>query len=213
MIVRLEGRHSGPENMERDLALLDEAEKGTVGARVYGWDGAWVSLGRFQDPELAIRLGAPVQTVIRPTGGRAVLHGHDVTLGLAVPIATLQASVRDVRKVYRNLALPLIAALATCEVPAALGEETEFADRTPRSADCFSHVSRNDIVDRTTGRKVCGCALRVTHSAALVQASIPAAEPLVDPRLVYAVPGENRWVNLDPERFAEALAGALAKIG
>lgn len=192
--------------MARDAALL---ERGQYCARVYTWDGPWVSLGMFQSPERDLLPNCPVPSVLRPTGGRAVLHGHDVTVGLAIPLAHIDPNAdltRAVRRVYRALATPLIKSLRVCGIPAVLGEETPFHGRSPRSTDCFAHVAANDIVDERTGVKVCGCALRITETAALVQASIPAGPPLVDPSLVYSNPAQPNFVTLRPEDFAEALS-------
>jgi hypothetical protein len=104
----------------------------------------------------------------------------------------------------------MIAALRACGLPAALGEDTKFLGKGPRVADCFAHVSANDIVDERTGAKVCGCALKVTQNAALVQASIPAHKPLIDPGAVIVggkAPAVAKW---ESERFVEELQLALA---
>ena len=79
----------------------------------------------------------------------------------------------------------------------------------PRSADCFATVSPNDIVHPATGQKVCGCAMRLTDRAVLVQASIPAGPPMVDPALIYLNPAPVSWIDVDPERLAMALEAKL----
>jgi lipoate-protein ligase A len=210
-------RFDGPANMRLDAGLLAAAEAGEPGWRVYDWDGPWVTLGRFQTPERDLLPGCPVPWVLRPTGGRAVLHGHDVTVGLAVPLTVVAASGEDparlgrsVRRAYRAVAEPLIAALRACGVPAILGERTRWAGpKAARSADCFAAVSAADIVDERTGQKVCGCALRLTGRAVLAQASIPARRPLIDPGLVYRYPAPVSWVRLDGESFAGELDRVL----
>lgn len=209
----------GVENMRLDASLIDAADVGAPAWRVYGWDGPWVTLGRFQTPERDLLAACPVPSVVRPTGGRAVLHGHDVTVGLALPFSSFaepgedpQKLVRAVRRAYRAVAGPLIAALRAVGVPAALGEATRWATPRPgRSADCFAAVSAADIVDERTGQKVCGCALRLADRAVLAQASIPAGRPLVDPGLVFARPAAVHWSSVDGDAFAEALAAALTR--
>jgi lipoate-protein ligase A len=175
----------GHANMARDSALL---EGGEPAARLYTWDGPWVSLGRSQDPNLDLAPGNSVPWVRRPTGGMAVLHGHDWTVALALPLSALDLECRSVREVYRRLVNPVVVALRRCGLDAALAEDTTFA-QLGRSwvADCFAFRSPNDVVDRRTGHKVCGCALRVTRIGALLQASIPKEAPLVDPATV--IPG------------------------
>ena len=214
----------GPFNMIEDALLLSKAEQGRAGWRVYGWDGPWVSLGSYQsvardllDPEL-------VPWVMRPTGGKAVLHGHDVTLGLALPLSLLsevsrieaEKLARSLRTVYRFVITPIVEALSECGQPAVLGETIVRSEKTDstnvRVADCFAVTSPNDIVHEQTGMKVCGCALKLTQKAVLVQASIPAGPPLIDPFRVFEKPST---IPLSPwrhEGFPEAFGAAMQRI-
>lgn len=207
-LVRLDPPADGPANMAADSALLDA---GRVAGRVYSWSSVWVTLGRYQRSETALVEGCTVPWVVRPTGGKAVLHGHDVTVGLAVPLSVLglPEGSRRLGDVYRAVVAPLVAALGDCGIPAALAETTPFVRSAGKVADCFAHVSPNDIVG-PDGRKVCGCALRLTASAVLVQASIPAGPPLVDPATVYANPAQERWSSLDASTYAAALDQRLS---
>jgi len=197
--------------MRRDLALLGRAESGQIGWRVYGWEGLWVTLGRFQSPERDLVDPLSTKWVLRPTGGKAVLHGHDVTIGLAAPLAQLDADSRSIKSVYRVVIAPIVAALRACGVPAGLAEETRFSNSGPRTADCFAFSSSNDIVDAETGRKLCGCALRLTHSAVLVQASIPNGLPLVDPASVIVNADRHNPVEWDASNFCVAFEDAMAR--
>ncbi len=178
----VEGKNDGVTNMARDIALLSLAEDGMAGARVYFWDSVWVTLGRNQKPENAL-LDLSVNHIVRPTGGAAVLHGHDLTIGLAIPLVDLDCTSREVKKAYLGLVSPIIAALNAVGVPASLGRD--IADRgSLASPYCFAMKSDYDVLNRETGEKICGCAMRVTDRAALLQASIPVGEPLVDPDAV-----------------------------
>lgn len=210
----------GPTNMGRDAELLVAAEGGRGGCRVYSWDGPWISLGMMQDPGRDLLPTNPVPWVKRPTGGKAVLHGHDVTVGLALPLAliaregeSVERLSRSVKTVYRRIAAPLVEALQGCGMPAKLAEDTRFVGSKGKTADCFAHISPNDIVHEPTGQKVCGCALRLTSSAVLVQASIPNGPPLVDPRLVYAAPSAVSAFRWEASGFAERLREALGLVG
>jgi lipoate-protein ligase A len=174
--------------MAADRAALAAAGGGMATARIYRWDGPWVSLGRFQKASDALRLDAcerrGVRWVIRPTGGRAVLHGADVTVSIACPLAVLGVAEGQVRGAYRALAPILIEALNEVGSRAVLGEETLFARGVSRGVDCFRHVSANDIVD-VEGVKLAGTALRLVRSAVLMQASIPTGPYLVAPSDIY----------------------------
>lgn len=185
--------HLSPEgefNMNEDRVLLAEAENGVPGWRVYTWREPCVTLGRSQLPERDLLADAPIGYAPRPTGGRAVLHGHDLTVGLAFPLLTLglPAGERSVRLVYRAAILPLVAALQQSGVPAAFGDERPGTLGGERSADCFSLLSGNDVVNTETGSKIGGCALRLTELAVLVQASIPVRQPQIRPSEIFWVP-------------------------
>jgi lipoate-protein ligase A len=198
----------GYTNMALDVGLLEHAERGRSGWRVYGWDGPWVSLGKQQAASFALLDPDLVPWVVRPTGGLAVLHGHDVTVGLALPLSLISPSEdlsRSVRRVYRFLAAPLVSALQECGLDVCLGEDSGFVGRGVKSADCFAKVSPNDIVYRASGVKACGCALRLTSSAVLLQASIPNGHPLVDPSLVFADPHIPKGEKWDASGISSAL--------
>lgn len=198
-----DGVNNGPTNMARDAAFL---EFGEARVRVYEWDRPWVSLGRFQVPEMTVRAGCGVDWVMRPTGGKAVLHGHDLTVGMGVPLALLGENEREVKAIYRRVIPVLVGALNRVGIPAVLAEETPFVRGAGKVADCFAHVSANDVVDPATGMKVCGCALRVTSEMVLVQASIPMRESEVLAGDVFddpALPG--RVWKVRREDFADAV--------
>ncbi|MES1228019.1 MAG: hypothetical protein ABUL72_05065, partial [Armatimonadota bacterium] len=178
--------------------------------RVYGWDGPWVSLGLSQKPERALLSESKVPWVMRPTGGKAVLHGHDVTVGLCVDLRDigLEPGSRDVEAAFMGSVKLIRDALQDC------GVDCGFSNRGPlrnsATADCFAYAAPNDLVDRE-GSKVCGCAQKLTQEAVLVQASIPNQAPLVEPERIYQAPGPVHWVSLDAEEFAQALARAVRK--
>ncbi len=209
METNSESKVDGHTNMARDLALLHIAEQAGTHARVYTWDGPWVSLGRFQKPERALRDHNAINWVMRPTGGKSVLHGHDVTVTIAANLKDLgiaHDAQKRVSTVYRAIVAPLVEAMTEAGMPAVLAENTAYVRNAGHTADCFAHVSPNDVVDPETGEKVCGCALRVTESAVLLQASIPVGTPLVDPRDVFDNPHvPARIRDLDPEALATAL--------
>ncbi len=196
--------------MARDLELLSAAEQGVPGCRVYTWDGLWVSLGRFQSAERALVDAASIRWVSRPTGGKAVIHGHDVTVALAFPIEPRAA--RGLKAAYRLVAAPLIQALRHSGVEVGLAEDLIEPVRNAPTADCFAHSSACDIVHPTTHRKVCGCALKLTESAVLAQASIPNGRPLSDPRLVIRDATSEPSENWDASSFADNLGHALSRM-
>lgn len=196
--------------MERDAALLAQVEaRGGSRARLYRWSGPWVSLGRFQRPERDLLPGSPAPWVRRPTGGRAVLHGHDVTVALALAFDAWREPPRrrSPKALAEDLTRPLALALAACGAEAVPGPGD--GSRPGRSADCFAHVAPTDLADASSGAKLCGAALRLTDRAVLLQASLPVGPPLVDPAAVFALPSPWHGRTLAPDRLEAALVSAL----
>lgn len=203
MTVPYDPPADGQTNMVKDLALL---EAGIVAARVYSWDGPWVSLGKSQSPDADLLPSCPIPHVERPTGGHAVLHGHDATIGLAIPMQFVR---RSIRATYRTATLPIIEALRGCGLNAILAADTEFVRDQRDRPDCFAAISETDIVDEATGLKICGCALRRSREAVLIQASIPNGPPLVDPARVFRDPAPNVGLEWDSRGLAKSLEEAL----
>lgn len=193
--------------MARDIELLAQAEQGDSGARIYFWDSVWVTLGNGQKPEDAL-LDLSVKHIVRPTGGAAVLHGHDLTIGIAMPLADLGCSGREVKKAFLGLTKPILAALNECGVPAILGRDLESRGQVS-SPYCFGMKSDYDVLHAETGEKVCGCAMKVTKTAALLQASIPISEPDFDPSTVLRNYLPTCISPLDPEGFGAAMRKVL----
>jgi lipoate-protein ligase A len=168
---------NGIEAMSFDAVMLRDAEQGQCSWRTYTWDSIWVTLGYRQHPETALVRPDLTAYAMRPTGGLAVIHGHDLTFSFAMPLAAITADGRRLREVYQVLTAPLVTALGEAGVPVSRGK----AEAKDRSEDCFSSAGEYDLVTES-GSKVCGCAMRVTRTAALLQASLPLRPPAVDPR-------------------------------
>ncbi len=192
---------SGPFHMAADSDLLLRAQAGQASWRVYTWDGLWVSLGRNQvASEVLINSDTP--HVVRPTGGAAVLHGHDVTISIAVPLLRPRADS------YRVVTSPLIRALADMGIELVLAETLSgvYSDL----ADCFATTTKNDLVDVRTREKICGCALRRTREAVLLQASIPGGIPLAPPASIIRGGVETVATPLDAKTLYRNIGKALA---
>jgi lipoate-protein ligase A len=209
MIFVVDGAHLGDENMKRDISLLEDAESGYSGARIYYWSRAWVTLGRFQKPKDVLL--SDIGFTIRPTGGAAVLHGHDLTIGMAVPLVQLGASSRDVRSIYRTMVAPIVNTFNQIGISAALGEDLGNDDKRT-SPFCFGLKSRNDIVSKKTGEKLCGVAMRITERAALIQASVPVGNPLVAPELTIRDAQKMPWHAFEPRHFESKFSDELLNL-
>ena len=168
LVVEPQGR-PGAENMAVDEALLREAGRTGVSVlRLYRWSPPCISFGRHEpararyDRDEIRRLG--LDTVRRPTGGRAVWHADEVTYALAAPISGL-GSLRDS---YVDIHARLAAALRC------LGVAAELASPRPPAGlgtgACFATPAGGEVL--VAGRKVVGSAQRREAGAFLQHGSI-----------------------------------------
>lgn len=178
-------------NMARDLALLEAFERGDIPPtlRVYQWASPALTYGVNQQlpPRLVQacqQLGIPMFR--RPTGGKAVLHGHDLTLALVWrPAATRLYP----RQVYMQLAPALIAAFQQVGVSATQGNAPAPHPRSfEDGGDCFATPAIADITHANTGIKLMGCALLVRDTSVLMQASVPLRLPEVPVEMLFGHP-------------------------
>lgn len=145
--------HDAAANMAADLALVDDVGGGAAPAlRFYRWGRPALSLGRFQPAsdvdEMACRERG-VEVVRRPTGGRALLHGGDLTYAAVFPRPRGAAGAVDT--LYRWLAEGLCSGLAHLGVEAGVA-----AHRGDAGPACFSSHRGADL--RVGGRKLVGSA-------------------------------------------------------
>ena len=149
--------------MAADLAMLDAvAAGGPPVLRLYRWDPPALSLGRFQpedDVDRAACAARGVDVVRRPTGGRALLHGADLTYSAAFPQPPGDAGRVDA--LYEWLAGGLIAGLARLGVHAAVARNDG-----PAGPVCFAGQQGADL--RVGERKLCGSA-QVRRDGAVLQ--------------------------------------------
>ncbi|UXH44486.1 lipoate--protein ligase family protein [Rossellomorea vietnamensis] len=159
------GNCSPSYNMALDEALLDWHSEGKIPPtiRFYGWDPATLSVGYFQKVEKEINLEAVKEHglgfVRRPTGGRGVLHEHELTYSVIVSEEHPEMP-RTVTEAYRVISEGILKGFQ------GLGLEAYFAVprtaeereglKNPRSAVCFDAPSWYELV--VEGRKVAGSA-------------------------------------------------------
>lgn len=166
-------------NMSLDEAILEGVEAGESPPtlRLYQWDRNCISIGRFQSWKSAQELaeGRPELPIVRrPTGGRGVRHGADLTVSLAVPVQRLGLDPSEegsVRAIYARLAQLYLLAFRRMRIAAVQGECGTV--RRERAADCFQSSCRADIAHGPSGRKLLGSALSVRKGTILQQTSIP----------------------------------------
>jgi lipoyl(octanoyl) transferase len=166
----LDGPGAGFWNMAVDEALLRSAQRGAAPTlRFYGWDGAWLSLGFAQRLDAARRAEcreAGVGIVRRATGGRAVLHGADLTYAVAAPVTALPAGLDAT---YALIGCALRQALTRLGVPA---EPAAAIPLAPGAGgfDCFQSAAAHEICAK--GRKLAGSAQRRAGGGVLQHGSL-----------------------------------------
>jgi lipoate-protein ligase A len=203
----LDPPNDGATNMARDEALARHAAAAPLPTlRLYAWRPACLSLGRFQRaddvrPDAATIGG--VDVVRRPSGGRAILHAHELTYAVVAP-DTLPLLAGGVRATYCAISRALLVGLRLLGVEAELAPakrgalervsvgacERWSAERSttacsplaaPRSplpahpASCFESASDYELV--AGGRKLVGSAQVRGHGAILQHGSLPLADP------------------------------------
>ncbi|MGN7387813.1 lipoate--protein ligase family protein [Sporosarcina sp. SAFN-015] len=159
------GKCSPSYNMALDEALLEWHSRGEIGPvlRFYEWEPATLSIGYFQRVEKEIDLDAVKKNglgfVRRPTGGRGVLHEHELTYSVIVTeeYPGMPETVTEAYRVisggllegFRNLGLH-----AEFSLPATKEQNDNL--RRPKSAVCFDAPSWYELV--VEGKKVAGSA-------------------------------------------------------
>lgn len=142
--------------------------------RLYGWETPAVSIGYFQDPRREVN-GAycrdhNISIVRRPTGGKAVLHGQDLTYSVVAGGDTMPFST-SIMETYRVVSRCLVGGLARAGVTAWMVDENECAGSLYKKKPCcFSRPLRHEIT--VNGRKICGSAQMRIRDAFLQHGSL-----------------------------------------
>ncbi|MBV9775047.1 MAG: lipoate--protein ligase family protein [Gemmatimonadetes bacterium] len=147
----------GAWNMAVDAALMASVRDGALPSlRFYRWDPPCLSLGRNQPARDRYDLDAlrarGFDVVRRPTGGRAVLHHHELTYSVVVPEGVLGSP----RECYAAINRALVAGLRRLGVPARLQPRTGARAPVPSLAPCFQEPVEGEVV--VGARKLVGSA-------------------------------------------------------
>ena len=165
-------------NMAADEAMAQGVAEGFAPPtiRVFGWRPPAVSFGHAQrvarevDIDRCRRMG--VDIVRRPSGGRAVLHWHELTYSVVCPgdDPLFGGSIQDA---YRKISLCLVAGLKSLGVNAGFepGRQPAPSPRGPDlTAPCFSSTTQYEVT--LGGRKLAGSAQRRTNGVLLQHGSL-----------------------------------------
>jgi lipoyl(octanoyl) transferase len=147
----------GARNMALDEALMRRAARtGDAVFRIYTWSTPTLSLGRNQRArgaydEAAARASG-ISFVRRPTGGRALLHDHEITYSVTMPVADA-AQAGDAYDVINDVLLDGLNRLGV-----AARRATDTQSIAPGLRPCFDVPSDREIVVGSPPRKLIGSA-------------------------------------------------------
>jgi lipoate-protein ligase A len=173
------GPCSAAYNMALDEAIATEVrkDKSSPTLRLYGWDIPYVSIGCFQkvsDIDIEYCTGKHIPVVRRPTGGRAILHNHDLTYSFSIKTNHGLFS-KGLIDSYKKISIALGSALSKIglspELKLLREARNPSATRHSRSPLCFQSTSFGEIT--INNKKVVGSAQKRWTDGLLQQGSIP----------------------------------------
>ncbi len=155
------GLRTGAWNMWFDERLAGDNARlgGAPLLRVFGWKPHAISLGFNQqegDFDREKLRAAGIDIVRRPTGGRAILHAHELTYSVIMP-----SQGKGAREIYHYLSRGILAGLTGLGIPAAVAPADEHPPvrrEDPLAIPCFSTATRSEI--QVHGKKIVGNAQR-----------------------------------------------------
>ena len=169
--------HSAAFNMAADLHLLAACESGpAVFIRIYTWAKPSITLGIAEKPgetlDLAVLKEHGAEWIRRATGGRSVLHDHDITYSCIFSngVSGMGATLMET---YRVVSDCLMQGLRHAGVACARHDSPPGSTQSRGGAKlpCFLSPNRHEIM--VSGKKLVGSAQKRTAKAVLQHGSIP----------------------------------------
>jgi len=191
------GALDGRTNMAIDEALAKHIGR-TQGApvlRVYAWQPPAVSLGfhqSFDDIRTDLCQRDGIDVVMRPTGGRAVLHADELTYAVIIPENSLHYK-QEISALYEVLSRGILKALEYLDIHVRFERSATTPKNFARgelSALCYASSVQHEIGFQ--GKKLVGSAQRRFEGAALQHGSV-----LIGPKHLdladYLSRGDHKW--------------------
>ncbi|MCG8653349.1 MAG: lipoate--protein ligase family protein, partial [Pirellulales bacterium] len=146
--------------MSIDQTLLETVDRGGPPTlRFYTWNQPTLSLGYFQ-PQVQRRehsASRKLELVRRATGGGAIVHHHELTYCLVMPLGDRRSGARvDLYQGLHQVASDVLAEFGVRASPHRLSGREENVD--PSAFLCFQRRTAEDLV--VAGYKVLGSAQR-----------------------------------------------------
>ncbi len=173
-----DGPHSTAFNMAADLYLLSLCEESAtaVAVRIYSWEKPSITLGIRENPGETLDLNAlaadGVEWIRRPTGGRSVLHDHDITYS-CVFSAGIKEMGTTLMETYGVISTCLMDGLRKAGIHCRAHDSPldSYSSRSSARLPCFLSPNRHEIM--ADGKKLLGSAQKRSAKAVLQHGSIP----------------------------------------
>ena len=171
-----DGFNDGYYNMAVDEAIADAVEKGVSPPtlRLYGWKSPTLSIGYSQRTDKKIDTEYcrknKIDIVLRPTGGRAVLHDKEVTYSFISP-KNNPLFPDNISGTYRVIGEALSKGLSILGIDANSNSACRIPHSVFRNPSCFATTSQYEIT--VDGKKLIGSAQRRFKNSFLQHGSIP----------------------------------------
>lgn len=149
------------ENMAIDEAIFRENQRQELPPtlRLYGWSPPSISLGYFQETQNEVNVSAcnhyHIDIVRRPTGGKAVLHEHDLTYAVVAKDHN-PPFTPDILGTYRIISGCIADALSDLGIETEMSIDGRACQDESLKAACFSSPSQYELLVHK--RKICGSA-------------------------------------------------------
>jgi len=159
--------------MDEAIAALVRTRKTPPTLRFYTWDRPSVSLGCFQsvsDIDIDYCRQNSIPLVRRPTGGRAILHGDELTYSFSVRTDEEPFS-KGLMKSYRSISSAFNLAFQKIGIHVESKMQRERGRVLTRNPLCFESSSYGEIL--LNNRKIVGSAQKRWKDGLLQQGSIP----------------------------------------
>ncbi len=197
--------------MAIDQMLLESvAASGQPTLRVYGWADPTLSLGYFQEvaEREAHQSSRPLAIVRRATGGGAIVHHHELTYSVFVPLEPVQIGANS--NLYTLVHGAMIQALADLGIRAIRFDQSATKVCYDCPFLCFMRRSSNDLI--VNGYKVLGSAQRKSRTAVLQHGSLILRSSEFAPELpgLAELTGKAISIGRVVERFVDHLGSGLA---
>lgn len=173
-------------NMALDEAIAIFVRKGCAPPtlRLYGWKSPSVSLGSFQkiadiDRQYCSSNNIPI--VRRPTGGRGILHGDELTYSFSSRSEGFFSG--GLLSTYRCISAALHKGLDMAGIKTTIKNRREPGSNLTRGPLCFESVSYGELT--FSGRKLIGSAQKRWRDGFLQQGAIPYLIDIEKIRLIF----------------------------